>query len=259
MTAAARCSFQADVDGHFGGALSAPRERRLRAHLPACGACHARYDQWLLLAAVDDRIPDARARLAAGLGLHGRARRALAPVAFGLAALACCALLVLRGPRRAGELDELTARGAPAAAASTLVVYDLEGGGAAPVRLEPGAAIAASDELGFAYTNPAGWRRLLVLGVDDRRHIYWFHPGWTDPATNPVGVLVQRGELLRELAEAIQHELAGSELRIFALFTNRDDLGVREVEAAVGPEGQAPRLEGCEVRALSIRVRGRGP
>jgi hypothetical protein len=253
-----RCSTARDVDGHFARGLSVAHEVRLRRHLPGCAICHARYERWLAVAALDPRVPDARRRLAAGLGLRGRPRRAVAAGALALAALGCFGLVLVRSQRRAGEGDALVARGAKDVPASSLVVYDLVSEGRPPTRLEPGADIGERDELAFAYTNPGGWRRLLVFGVDDRHQMYWFHPAWTDPATNPSGVLIERGDLLRELSEAIRHELTGRELRIFALFTNRDDLRVREVEAAVGADGQ-PHVDGCEVRAFTVRVHERRP
>ena len=62
--------------------------------------------------------------------------------------------------------------------------------------------------------------RLMIFGVDDRGGIHWFHPAWTDPRQDPVAVPIHAGVGPFELPEAIQHKVAGSRLRIVALFTN---------------------------------------
>ena len=93
--------------------------------------------------------------------------------------------------------------------------------------LHPGA-----DDLAFAYSNPVGKRFLMVFGVDEHRHVYWFHPTWPVGQPAPVAVRAVEGPGPHELPGAIHHALDGRRLSVYAAFSDRA-LGARTVEEAV--------------------------
>jgi hypothetical protein len=95
-----------------------------------------------------------------------------------------------------------------------------------------GGVINRSDELAFAYTNPQGLEHLMIFGVDEHRHMYWYHPAWSNEGENPVGIAVATGPEVHELAEAVSQRLDGRILRIIGLFT-RDNISVKQVERVV--------------------------
>jgi hypothetical protein len=92
--------------------------------------------------------------------------------------------------------------------------------------------MARSDELAFAYENPAGWSLLLVFGADEHGRVYWYHPPWVHPADNPAAIPVEAGALRRELPAATRHELDATRLRLHFVFT-AILLSVRTIEAIV--------------------------
>jgi hypothetical protein len=68
-----------------------------------------------------------------------------------------------------------------------------------------------------------------VYGVDEHRHVYWYYPAWSNPSDDPHAIAVDPGVALRELPEAIRHEIDGHELTIHAVFLDHDT-SVRQVE-----------------------------
>lgn len=233
MNTTPACSTARLVDSHFGLRIRPREERTLREHLSSCTVCSARYHRHLALAPLDPRAPDARSRLAVGLGL--RPRRARRSVHL-LAAAAVCALLtgiVLLRPAGGGD-SGVTARGD---AGCRVVIYRVPPG-ATPTPVADG--IARSDELAFAYENGGGRRRLMVFAVDEHRHVYWYHPAWEDAAANPVSVAISTAAGIHELPEAIGHAYDGHELVLYALFTD-EPLSVRTIEKWIsGAEPGAP-------------------
>jgi hypothetical protein len=221
MTPARACPTARLVDRHFALRIRPREERALREHLSGCQACAERYERHLALAPLDPRAPEAKSRLAVGLGLQPRRAPRTVPI---LAAATACALLagiVLLRP--AGGGGRYAARGG---AASRLLIYRVPAG-AAPTPVAD--RIARSDELAFAYENGAKRRHLLVFGVDEHRHVYWYHPAWDDAAADPVAVGISIAGGVHELPEAIGHAYDGSELVLYALFTD-EALSVRTVE-----------------------------
>jgi hypothetical protein len=219
------------MDAHFSGSMRPGGELRLREHLPYCADCRTYYERHLLLERFDPQALGLEDRLARGLGLPSR-RSPWAIWSIGLAmasATAVLALLVVHPQLR--PLDrQFVARGPvsreePAA----LQVYQIRKG-AAPSLV--GAAIAASDELAFAYRNPGHKKYLLVFGVDEQKRVYWFHPAWNDASLNPAAVPLSSAPGVHELPEAISHRFQGAALTIWGVFTDQP-LTVREVEAAV--------------------------
>jgi hypothetical protein len=208
---------------HFSLRISVERERSLRLHLQDCRACSARYDRHLLLAKLDPSAASAEQRLAAGLGFRARPepRWLWLQAGLGAALVAACALLLLA--RRPAA--ELAGRGG-APLQAQVVVYRVAGQTATPV----GQTMRRGDELAFAYANPAGFKKLMIFGVDEHGHVFWYHPGWATAADNPRAVDIVAGPQLHELTEAVAHELDGKRLKIHALFTNAD-LSVRDLES----------------------------
>lgn len=223
------CEHAPLIDQHFARRISVEKERQLRAHLPGCATCTARYDRML----ARDRLngDSAQERLGAALGFA--AARPTPRVWWYLPALAaaCIALLWLR-PKQASYEPR---GGSPAAAA--LEIY-VAGPGA---KLRPvSKTIGANDELAFAYRNAAGKQHLLVFarGVDGE--LRWYYPAWTEPTTNPSAIAIAPGDAVHELGEAVRHPLAPGPISIRAIFTDRAP-NVRDVEAAVAA-GELERL-----------------
>jgi len=229
----------------------------MRDHLEGCADCRRYYERHLLLAALDPSAPSAKERLGRGLGLD--AARGVWPAlpASAVAAAALCALcgLVFVVWRAVPSADrEFAARsGAVVTPSAELVVYRLARGGV-PERVER--RIGRDDELLFAYTNPEGFRYLLVFGVDERGQVYWYHPAWTDPSHTPAAVPIRPGPDLVELPEAVHHELEGRRLRLYAIFSESRPT-VRELEDRVKSQGTAAPgvlLPGTFQRELLVEV-----
>jgi hypothetical protein len=214
---------QRAIDAHFAGRGSRADEAALRAHLPTCARCQRRYERHLLLTRLDPRAPSAEDRLARGLGLGRRPRPRLA---WGLPALAVGVVALALWWPRAGGPDgaDFAARG-PAPAPAVLVYTVPADGAVRPA----GPRIARGDELAFAYTNPSGKRYLLVYGVDEHGHVYWFHPAWPVGAPPPSAVAARSGPGPHELPEAVRHRYDGHHLRITAALSD-ERLGVDAVE-----------------------------
>ena len=249
MRSPPRCPTARLVDRHFSLRIRPREERTLRAHLTGCQTCAARYERYLALAPLDPRAASAQSRLAVGLGLQRRHAPRAVPV---LTAAAVCALLaatvLLRPSSRGG------ARYAPRGGdASRLFIYRVPAG-EAPTPVDH--RISSHDELAFAYENGTGRRRLLVFAVDEHRHVYWYHPAWDDPAADPVAIAISTAAGVHELPEAIGHAYDGSELMLYALFTD-EALSVRTVEqwiAAAGPGEAFPRIPAGDQQHTRLQV-----
>jgi hypothetical protein len=129
-------------------------------------------------------------------------------------------------PAQRFEEGEVEARGLAPESASDLLVYRFRSHRAAELVER---AIGRNDELAFAYANPEGFDRVLIFGIDEHRHVYWYHPAWSKQRENPTGVTIATGPEVHELAEAVRQPLDGHTLHVIALFT-RDKLSVKTVE-----------------------------
>ncbi len=258
MTAHA-CPMRGRIEDHFARRLKPAGERAMREHLPGCVHCKRLYERHLLLQRLDPKAPDAQERLGQALGLV----RPPLPVAQGVAAVAMVALLAVGvvvaqplalGTSEGEQASEFAARGAPVAAApEPLRVYRIRAGAAPePVQGE----LRATDELAFAYQNAGARKWLLIYGVDEHGHVYWFHPSWSDPDADPAAVEARPGEGLHELPEAISHALDGRELTLHGVLSD-ERLTVRRAEALM--TGRKPAeplpLPGATTTALPLRVR----
>ncbi|MBZ4419116.1 hypothetical protein [Myxococcus sp. RHSTA-1-4] len=249
------CSVHPLVDRHFSGRIHPRDEQRLRAHLPDCAACRERYERHLLLARLDPRALDARTRLARGLGLDAREpaspwRLALVPVA-----VACLALLMVRIPWNGTSIPEdgFTARGVTnAVAEARLLAYAVEPGGHTSLL---GPTMRADQELAFAFRNPDAHRFLMVFARDAAGQVYWYHPSWTDPASNPTAISISPGDTPRELPEAISHSLSPGPLTLHAVFLDAP-LTVRQMEALLADAGTLDDVlpPGADSTSLQLQV-----
>jgi hypothetical protein len=215
------CAERHLVDRHFDLRIRPAEERSLREHLAGCAACRDRYARHLALSALDPRAPNSRDRLAVGLGLRRRRAR-VGPI---LAAAAACATIASVVALRYRNTDDLTfaERGE---ATSRLFVYRVRPGEAPSIA---GHQIAGADELAFAYENGRRRKYLLVFAVDEHRHIYWYHPAWTDERATALATVISTAPGVHELPEAIGHSYDGSTLVLHAVFTNQA-LSVRDME-----------------------------
>ena len=232
------CIEKAIVDAHFEGRISPKDETRLRAHLPTCASCTEYYERRALLASLDPEALSLEERLGRGLGLvsedavttpSGFTRSRLVVVALGLVAAAAIVLLVLAGRKKPD--DGFASRGGVASGPPYVRVYTSSGG--APSPLEDAAPLRRDTELGFAYESVEGKGQLMIFGLDEHGHVFWYHPAWTDPKDDPGSVRVETGPGLHPLREAIAHDLDGRTLEIHALFSSAPRT-VKAVEGALG-------------------------
>ncbi len=237
------CIERALVDGHFEGRLTPAQESRLRAHLPMCAECTEYYERRVLFASLDPAALPLEERLAIGLGLprvesdayagppadapaaSARRGRVVATV-IALVAAAAVLLFWFLGKRPADE--GFASRGGHPSAPVVRVFQSASGGVPAPL-IGP---IHRTTELAFAYESTPDYDTLMIFGLDEHGHVYWYHPAWTEPSANPSAVPAATTPELHPLREAIAHELDGRTLELHALFSHQRRT-VREVEAAL--------------------------
>lgn len=242
------CIESALVDAHFEGRISPDRETRLRAHLSECASCTAYYERRVLLATLDPSALGVEERLAVGLGLgpsteageterealvddpsSGRAsaKARLAALVAMVAAAAVLLLWILAGKR---PDDGFASRGGRVSNAPFVRVFQSTKGGVPEPLVGP---IRRTSELAFAYESTPDYDKLLIFGLDEHGHVYWYHPAWTDPAANPSAIPVATSAGSHPLEEAILHDLDGKTLEIHALFS-RQSRNVHEIESMLG-------------------------
>src|SRR5262249_34764225 len=158
-------------------------------------------------------------RMAAGLGLCGVHRWRYQAYALGLGAAAICVWLVLARSetvRLIGPASPVTGRGEPAwASRGAMVTRERPQLTAYRVtrdsRTEPlEDEIDRAEELTFGYANPSGRHRVLIFGVDEHRHVFWYFPSWQRrqvEAWSLHGLPVKTGSEIVALPEAISHQL----------------------------------------------------
>jgi hypothetical protein len=256
------------IDQYFEGRLSGERANAMFEALSDDDEAQAYFERRQLLAELDPAGDDAAARIGRSLGFvvptpepERSPLFAWLPGLSVVGAAAAVLLFVVSGgtdprppPSRPPPTDGFSARGhgtVDAGLKSDVVAYRISGTGDGQTSVEVEGSIAATDELAFAYMNPAGKKHLMVWGVDDGGAVYWYHPAWTDAADNPTAVPVARARTLTELPEAIAHDLAGEKLSLFALLTDERP-SVRDVEGALG-KGKTPSGELLELGTLEVR------
>jgi hypothetical protein len=238
------------VDAHFGGDIDPEGERRMRAHLPGCQGCQRYYERRLALERLDPSGLGPEVRLARGLGLHPRKKAVSGRTLASACAAAALLVAALMATKRRPSDDGFAVRGSVAPEPAEIFAYRTNPW----ERLEARARIRANDEIAFAYTNPRGFRRLLVYGVDEHGHVYWYHPAWVEPMDDPHAIAIAAGPELHELPEAIRHALDGHELAVHAVFLN-DDVSVRRVESLLArSSGASAPIEGSYEYVLPLVV-----
>jgi hypothetical protein len=222
------CEMKSLVDRHFSGKLRPEEEKKLRDHLSSCRSCRSHYEHLMLQSRIDPKSMDARSRIAVGLGILPRRKSPMPSLLALSAALAAALMLIVFLPGNPGREEGFAARGHEGGQVN-LLVYRLQPG--KPPALAAG-EISRSDELAFAYENRTGKKRLLVFGVDEDKYIYWYHPAWTKESDNPVAVPIQSDDAIHELPAAVAHQIQGSSLRIYAIFTD-EPISVRQAEEMI--------------------------
>lgn len=174
------------------------------------------------------------------------------PLALAPVAVACLALLVVRLPSASTDDAGFTARGAGnAAAQARLLAYAVAPGGHTTLL---GPKLRPEQELAFAFRNPDAHRFLMVFARDTAGRVYWYHPSWTDPASDPSAISIPPGDTLRELPEAISHPLAPGALTLHAVFLE-SPLTVKQMEALV-EQGDLDAVlpAGADATSLQLQV-----
>lgn len=82
--------------------------------------------------------------------------------------------------------------------------------------------LPATHGLLVAYTNqePSPHGHLMVFAVDHKGEVYWLHPAYERPGTNPSSISISRGVDV-ELSQIIHHGLRQGPLAIYGLFSRR--------------------------------------
>jgi hypothetical protein len=233
------CSNRSVIAAYFAGHGSPFADASVRAHVDDCASCRCYYERELLLSTLDPQAPKAKERIARGLGLRAarrpRLRRASWMAGGGLIA-ATAALLLLARPREAphpnavGTVGAFTARGvASDHQAPAVWIYRVARDGRISLAEQ---TLGAEDELAFAYSNTARHPYLMIFGVDEHRHVYWYHPAWPAETPPPASVPTTAGPGPHELSEAVRHHTDGARLTIYTLLSQRR-MGVDAVEDAV--------------------------
>ncbi len=224
------------IDGHFAGRLSRAKEARLRAHLPDCPSCRESYETYLVAEQLDPKGANPRARLGIALGLPktsasaglGRGSR----FGLGMLALASVAGLVLFLTRGPTSQNDFMPRGSVTGTSSSdldLAVFRVKGDRESQ-RVRD--RVSARDELAFAYRNERGKAFLMIFAVDTAGRVAWYHPEWTDPASNPKAISITKQVGFKELPEAVRQPLQGDRIALHALFMD-SAVDVRSIEARV--------------------------
>jgi hypothetical protein len=260
MTAHRRsCELSKLVDLHFEDRIAPRAERQLRRHLDHCEGCRNHYGRWLVLAEIDSRVPTRADRLAVGLGLRAPSQQTRVR-ALGLvlaAAVAGLGVVLVWGHAPARALRLLAPPIPAPSSEAEFAVYSVGRDGAQSALLHAEAEIAPNQPLGFAYAKAPGTRHLMIFGVDGRRRVVWYRPAGAESSESTPLLPITHGELLHELTEAFTQTLDEGTLRLFAVFTNREDLRVSEVETAVATalSERTLGLPGCEVRSVRLNVK----
>ena len=245
---------RAQIDRHFTGRIRPAEEQAMRTHCGDCEDCRRYYERQQLFSELSPGALPERERIARGLGLPTPGRLPRASWLVGTLAAAAALLLVALPRLLPSDAEAFAARGTLKQAPITLEVYRLADGRSTPAR----GAIRLSDELAFAYTNRAERAYLMVFGVDEHAHVFWFQPTWNDAMLDPESVSIVKGPGLRELSEAVSHDFDGQSLTLFGLFSQRP-LHVRDVERellAARSQGTAlsDRFQDADVVEQQLRL-----
>ena len=73
---------------------------------------------------------------------------------------------------------------------------------------------------------------LGIFAVDGEGTIHWYHPAWLRPDEDPPLIPLAKDSDVHELREAIEQDMKGAQISIYALFTQQPRT-VRDVEELV--------------------------
>jgi hypothetical protein len=217
-----------------------------------------------------DLLPDLRRRLVEEGGSRpGRHRsRWWSPRVFGLAAAAAALAVLLptvlldRRHAAMGPENEYRAKSAlPAHDARSrwiaLNAFRLSGE-AAPQPIHD--VLHKEDGLLFSYTNlgPEPFSYLMIFGIDEDRHVYWYYPAFLDARDNPKGIDIVKGGSRVGLQEVIAHPYREGTLILFGLFSDRA-VSVSDIELAArrglrDAAGLESAFDGVRVKSLRVKV-----
>ena len=224
------------IDAHFAGGLSRSDETRLRAHLPGCSSCREIYQSYLMAEQLDPKGSNPRARLATALGLPAASAptglRRGSRLGVGMLVLAGAAGIVLFLTKGPSSQNDFVSRGSVTGSPSSdldVAVFRVKGDRESErVRDQ----VSARDELAFAYRNERGKAFLMIFAVDAAGRVAWYHPAWTDPASNPKAIPITRQVGFKELPEAVRQPLQGDRIVLHAMFMD-SAVDVRSIEERV--------------------------
>jgi hypothetical protein len=185
---------------------------------------------------LDPKGSNPRARLAFALGLSAAStspgRRRGSRLGLGLVALAGGAGIVLFLTKGPTSQNDFVSRGSVTGSPSVdldVAVFRVKGDRESE-RVRD--RVSARDELAFAYRNERGKAFLMIFAVDAAGRVAWYHPGWTDAASNPKAIAITKQVGFNELPEAVRQPLQGDRIALHALFMD-SALDVRSIEARV--------------------------
>lgn len=93
--------------------------------------------------------------------------------------------------------------------------------------------LSTGEGLLFTYSNlgPRPYAYLMIFAVSGA-DVYWFHPAYEHPGTNPASIPIEPGRAEVLLPDVVHHDFAPGAVSVYALFT-RAPLTVLDVEAWV--------------------------
>ncbi len=222
---------------HIEGQLEASQARRLDAALEANAELRERYaTQTRLIEALRRGPPqieamDFVARLRERRAEPAHAKRRW-PAVLGVAAtMAAAGWLVMRA--QPDDAETFRAKAGDEATSTErwfgIRIYEVDAQGR---RSLVDGAMERDDALAFTYANlgPKPFAYLMIFGVDAQGACHWYHPAYTDAATNPSAIPIEAGRADVPLPDRIEHDLTPGPYLIHALFM-REPRNVRDVES----------------------------
>ncbi len=216
--AGADCPLSVELAALLDGEVSENRATAVRAHLPGCQRCRARFARLQASAAAlpaalgeprdADFLGDVMRRIEAAGTPRPARRRWTSWLGGGVAVAAVMAAAVVAiqpgGPPQTTPAPEFTARGSgtvpEAATRSSLEVFS---GPHGETPLKDAARVDATHGFRFRISNYGPDRQFMLLGVDARGDVHWFYPGWTNARARPTSLPIAAGAHQLALKEGV--------------------------------------------------------
>jgi hypothetical protein len=243
------------IELHFEGRIRPEQERLMREHVATCETCRATYEARMVVSSMDTEELDAEERLAIGLGLRP-VRSATGLTRLSMFAAAAAVLLLMTGAMLwlfASSDEGFCQRGADTGQGNPALQVFVIGPGDQSKPFD--GSIGTDQELAFTYTNPSTMRYLMVFALDTEGRIFWYHPAWTNPDSDPEAVPIMVSSVPVELPEAVSHRLSPGSLRLVAVFS-MTPMSVQGVEAALSRQtiDEAFSGQGQQAIILDLQV-----